>query len=100
MLKSLQGQTHEVCTGVTILCRKNHTEETVSFSETTEVTVAPMTDEEILAYIATKDPMDKAGAYGIQGSFAKFVTAVRGDYYNAVGLPVAHLYRELKHFIS
>lgn len=100
MLQALQGHTHEVCTGVTIIYKEGLRSETISFTETTSVTVAPMTDTEILSYIATKDPMDKAGAYGIQGSFAKFVTSLCGDYYNVVGLPVAHLYRELKDLLS
>ena len=55
-----------------------------------------MTDAEILAYIATGDPMDKAGSYGIQGPFAAFVKGIRGDYNNVVGLPVSLVYQELK----
>jgi septum formation protein len=55
-----------------------------------------MTEEEILAYVRTGDPLDKAGAYGIQGAFAAYIQGITGDYYNVVGLPVGHLYQELK----
>jgi septum formation protein len=55
-----------------------------------------MTDEEIYGYIATKDPMDKAGAYGIQGQFGMFIEKIDGDYLNVVGLPLARLWQELK----
>ena len=55
-----------------------------------------MSKEEIRAYIATKDPMDKAGAYGIQGPFAAYIQGIKGDYNNVVGLPVGRLYQELK----
>lgn len=91
MIKSLQDGVHSVYTGVTL-----YGEEVVSFFEETKVYVYPMTDEEITGYIATKDPMDKAGAYGIQGLFAAFVKGIEGDYNNVVGLPVARLYQELK----
>ncbi len=91
MIKSLQDGVHSVYTGVTL-----YGEEVVSFFEETKVYVYPMTDEEIRSYIATKDPMDKAGAYGIQGLFAAFVKGIEGDYNNVVGLPVARVYQELK----
>ena len=55
-----------------------------------------MSEEEIRAYIATGDPMDKAGAYGIQGSFAAHIDGIEGDYYNVVGLPVSYVYQQLK----
>ena len=55
-----------------------------------------MTDEEIKAYVATGEPDDKAGGYGIQGQFAIFISGIRGDYYNVVGLPIARLYREMQ----
>ena len=66
-----------------------------TFSEVSTVHVMNLTEEEILDYIATGEPMDKAGAYGIQGAFSKFVTHIEGDYFNIVGLPVSRLYREL-----
>lgn len=90
MLHLLQGKTHQVYTGVTLLTSKRST----TFFEKTDVTVYPMTDEEIRDYIATGEPMDKAGAYGIQGRFAVYVERIAGDYLNVVGLPVARLIHE------
>ncbi len=84
MLRALSGRTHEVCTGVTI-CRG---EKILTRSETTEVSFRPMTDAEIRSYIATGDPMDKAGSYGVQGKAALFVEGLKGDYFNVMGLPV------------
>ena len=68
----------------------------MTFAERTAVHVLPMSDEEIRAYIATGEPMDKAGAYGIQGRFAVYVAGIEGDYQNVVGLPVSRLYGYLK----
>ena len=96
MLESLQGKTHEVYTGVTFIVRKGKYSEVHTFSEKTEVTLYPMNREEIRAYVESGEPMDKAGAYGIQGRFAVFVKEIRGDYNNVVGLPVSRLYQELK----
>ena len=84
MLRALSGRTHEVCTGVTIL----RGDKILTRSETTEVTFRPMTDAEIRSYIATGDPMDKAGSYGVQGKAALFVSGLKGDYFNVMGLPV------------
>lgn len=92
MIKGLSDATHQVYTGVTLLCGQ----ECASFYERTHVTVFPMSDEEIHSYIATGDPMDKAGAYGIQGPFAAYVRGIIGDYNNVVGLPVSRVYQELK----
>ncbi len=97
MIKKLQGNVHQVYTGVTLCSVKNgEITNKVSFSEKTDVTVSEMTDEEINAYIMTKEPMDKAGAYGIQGSFAKYISKIDGDYFNVVGLPLSAVYEELK----
>ncbi len=93
MLSELQGRTHEVLTGVTVAVKGGPL---VTFHEETEVHVAPMSEAEIHQYIATGEPMDKAGAYGIQGAFGPFITGITGDYYNVVGLPLNHLYRVLK----
>lgn len=93
MLRELQGRTHQVYTGVTILVKG---EETVTFSEKTEVHIYPMTEEEIRRYVATGDPLDKAGAYGIQGIFAAYVQGISGCFYNVMGLPIGRLYQELK----
>ena len=69
-----------------------------TFHEETVVHVVPMTDAEIRAYAESTEPMDKAGAYGIQGTFGKFIDRIEGDYYNVVGLPLARVYSEVKKF--
>lgn len=97
MLKSLQGRSHQVFTGVTLAeVRKGRIVRQETFSERTEVFLFPMTEEEIEAYILSGEPFDKAGAYGIQGSFARHVESIEGDYNNVVGLPVAAVYQRLK----
>lgn len=94
MLRSMSGLTHYVYTGVTIL--KN--EQQVTFAECTEVHVAAMSDDEINAYLDLGEYKDKAGAYGIQGRFAPYITGINGDFYNVMGLPAAALYKHLKDF--
>ncbi len=89
MLLRLSGRTHKVITGCAVI--KNG--ECRSFSSVTEVEFYPLTDGEIEEYIATGEPFDKAGAYGIQGKGGLLVKAIRGDWYNVVGLPVAQLAR-------
>lgn len=96
MLKKLQGASHEVYTGVTILSRDENGEQQKTFHVMTAVEFYPMSEEEIESYVETGEPMDKAGAYGIQGKAGIFVKEIRGDYNNVVGLPVARLYQELK----
>lgn len=96
MLNSLQGNRHQVYTGVTIIWRQDESIHMSSFYEKTDVWIYPMSEKEITDYIATKDPFDKAGAYGIQGVFAAFVKGIEGDYNNVVGLPVGRIYHELK----
>ena len=101
MLEELSGRTHQVYTGVTLLRlekRENGSifQESRTFSEGTDVSFYPVTEQEIREYVATGEPMDKAGAYGIQGKAAIFVKEIRGDYNNVVGLPIARLYQELK----
>ena len=106
MLSALQGRSHEVYTGVAVLEYAESGEEAVSggwklekkenYAVETRVYVNPMTEQEIREYIATGDPMDKAGAYGIQGRFAAYIDRIEGDYYNVVGLPVSRVYRTLK----
>lgn len=96
-LRKLSGQVHQVYTGVTIVDYKDKKQRSVtSFFEKTDVEFYPLTDEEIESYIATGDPMDKAGAYGIQGIFGKHIKGICGDYTNVVGLPAGRLYMELK----
>ena len=87
MLRALSGRTHTVCTGVTV--RRGDRRETRS--ETTGVTFRPLTDREIRHYVSTGDPMDKAGAYGVQGLAALFVSGIQGDYFNVMGLPLCLL---------
>ena len=94
MLKQLQGTNHFVYTGVTVENTQEH--KIVSFCEKTEVEFYDFTDEELMAYVDTKEPMDKAGAYGIQGRGAFLVKRINGDYYNVVGLPFARLMKVLK----
>lgn len=100
MLRSLSGRTHEVCTGVALVTvgEDGTVEHTETFVEATEVTFFELTDEEIDRYIRTGEPMDKAGAYGIQGKGSLFVESIEGDYFNIVGLPLASVVRELKKF--
>ena len=94
MLKFLSGRRHQVMTGVTVLLGGR----CVSITEVTEVSFRQLTDGEILSYIASGDPMDKAGSYGIQSGGALFVDEIHGDYYNVVGLPVCRLHQILKEF--
>ena len=98
MIYKLQGKSHMVYTGVTVIAKSGDMVSASSFAEGTKVNVAPMTENEIEAYISTDEPYDKAGAYGIQGLFGKFIEGIKGDYFNVVGLPVHRLYEELKKF--
>lgn len=100
MIYKLQGKSHMVYTGVTVIAKSDDMVSASSFAEGTKVNVAPMTENEIEAYISTEEPYDKAGAYGIQGLFGKFIEGIEGDYFNVVGLPVHRLYEELKKLIS
>ena len=91
MLTALQGRRHTVCTGVTV-CRGDYRD---TQSEETEVFFRPATEQELRAYIRTGEPMDKAGAYGIQGRGALLVEKIHGDFFNVMGLPVLRLSRML-----
>lgn len=99
MLSKLQGDTHQVYTGVTLIIlekgQEKRTREVITFHERTDVHMYPMTPEQIAAYVATREPMDKAGAYAIQGKCAVYIRGINGDYNNVVGLPVARLMHEL-----
>lgn len=99
MLQALQGREHSVHTGVSVYIRQSGKASKKTFSECTKVKFYPMSDEEIRGYVSTKEPMDKAGAYGIQGIGGRFVEEIHGDYNNVVGLPVARLYQELKVYL-
>ena len=97
-LKKLQANTHQVYTGVSVWEKKEKVWTEHTFYESTDVTFYPVSDEEIREYVATGEPMDKAGAYGIQGKFAAYIKGIEGDYNNVVGLPVARLVHELETF--
>jgi septum formation protein len=95
MLRLLSGEKHQVMTGLTVLRgdrRQTHT-------EITDIYFRHLSEEEIQAYIQTGEPMDKAGAYGIQGGAALFVSRLEGDYYNVMGLPVCRLSQILRELV-
>lgn len=96
MLKLLQNNKHHVITGVTILSN----EKSETFSNVSEVYFGEITDEEIDEYIKTKEPMDKAGAYAIQGISAKFIRKIDGDFYSIMGLPLSDLYYRLQKYLK
>lgn len=94
MLRMLSGKVHTVVTGCAVVCGGR----AESFSERTEVEFYTLTDAEIDRYVATGEPLDKAGAYGIQGKGCLLVRGIVGDYYNVMGLPVGRLYRMISAF--
>ncbi len=91
MLKLLSGKTHEVHSGICL----RFSGRTLVDSESTRVTFAAMTEEEIDEYARSGEPLDKAGAYGIQGLASRYITGIEGDYFNVVGLPVSLVYRRM-----
>lgn len=95
MLRLLSGRDHQVMTGCTL--RKGR--QTRTFTEVTDLHFRPLSQREIEAYVATGEPMDKAGAYGIQGGAALFCQRLEGDYYNVMGLPVCALLQEMRAFV-
>ncbi|MBR1877358.1 MAG: septum formation protein Maf [Lachnospiraceae bacterium] len=97
MIGMIQNNTHKVYTGVTLInSLSNGAKGIRTFVEVSEVEVFPMSVDEIFEYIDTGEPMDKAGAYAIQGVFTKFIKRINGDYNNIVGLPLGRVYSELK----
>ncbi len=92
MLTLLSGRDHQVMTGLTVL----HGDRCISCTEVTDIHFRPLSQKEILSYIRTGEPMDKAGSYGIQGGAAVFAEKIVGDYFNVVGLPVCRLYQILQ----
>ena len=94
MLRRLSGRTHEVYTGLCVI----HGQTLLTNYTVTEVTFAALTDETIAAYVATGEPLDKAGAYGIQGKALSFIPSINGDYFNVVGLPLYLLGQMLTQF--
>jgi septum formation protein len=92
MLRALAGRTHQVYTGIAVVtsaAQRSHV-------ETTDVTFTEISDEDLGRYLASGDPLDKAGAYGIQGFAARWIPRIEGDYFNVVGLPIAATLRLLK----
>lgn len=96
MLRMLSGAVHQVYTGVAVHLMSKGQRRCIEFAECTNVRFYPMTEQEIRDYVCSGEPMDKAGAYGIQGIGGRFVQGIEGDYANVVGLPVAKLYQILK----
>jgi septum formation protein len=94
MLRMLSGRKHEVITGVCLAGPKLVREDTRS--ETTLVIMNTLSEDDIRSYVATAEPMDKAGAYAIQGMASRWISRIEGDYFNVVGLPVALVWRMLK----
>lgn len=95
MLQLLSGRSHQVMTGLTVLRGNDAT----TVTEVTDVRFRPLSEREICAYVATGEPMDKAGAYGIQGGGALFCSGIVGDYYNVMGLPVCRLGQLLRELV-
>lgn len=107
MLREIQNDTHQVYTGVSIILKRNSNnknsdkqnefsgDKEILFAAETNVTIHSMSEEQIDHYITSKEPLDKAGAYAIQGKFAVYVKKIDGDYYNVVGLPIAKVYQVL-----
>lgn len=92
MLRSLSGHVHQVYTGVTLI----RGDMRITFADCTDVSVYDVSDDEIAGYVDTGEPMDKAGAYAIQGGFARFIRGIHGEYNNVVGFPIARTLNELK----
>ncbi len=95
MLSSLSGHTHSVFTGVAFIIQKEGKRRVHTFFEEARVTMYPMSEEQIDAYLATGEPFDKAGAYAIQGKCAVYIKRVEGEYNTVVGFPIARIYQEL-----
>jgi septum formation protein len=94
MLRKLSGRTHQVITGICMMDQRK----TVTFSSVVDVDFCVLEENEIDAYANSGEPMDKAGAYGIQGGAAPFILSIRGDYYAVMGLPVSKVYEHLKNW--
>lgn len=96
MISRLTGREHKVYTGVTVIVNKDNDRREIVFATETKVRVADMSEKEIQEYISLEEPYDKAGAYAIQGYFAKYITSIDGEYNNVVGFPIAAFYKTLK----
>ena len=98
ILNKLQGNRHRVYTGVCIIVKEEDSMLKFQFADRTEVCMYPMTEQEINDYIHTEEPMDKAGAYAIQGIGSSFVEKIIGDYNTVVGFPLSRFYQIMKEF--
>lgn len=96
MLSMLADRTHQVYTGVSLIVNRKGKMNVKTFYEKTDVTFYPVYKEDLKRYVESGDPLDKAGAYGIQGDFSIHIKEIQGDYNNVVGLPIGRLYQELK----
>ncbi len=100
MIRSIEGRSHQVYTGVCMVLKgsdPNGTEDTeLNFYDATDVEVYPMSEEEITEYADSEEPMDKAGAYAIQGFFGRYIKGMNGSYANVMGLPISMVYQEMK----
>ncbi|MBQ7795898.1 MAG: septum formation protein Maf [Lachnospiraceae bacterium] len=98
MIRSIEGRTHQVYTGVCMVLRGTDGEgdQSMNFFDETDVEVYPMSDEEIHDYAMSEEPMDKAGAYAVQGFFGRYIKGLRGSYANVMGLPISMVYQEMK----
>lgn len=95
MIALLQDRTHSVYTGVTLIWNQKGAKKVITFYETSKVSLYPIDSYDIKAYVKSGEPFDKAGSYGIQGSFSKHVKSIEGEYNNVVGLPIGRIYHEL-----
>lgn len=95
MLNKIQGDWHEVITAVSIISVK----QSETFSVVSRVHFYPMDDEEIKLYVNSKEPLDKAGAYAIQGEGSRYIKEIKGDYYSIMGLPISELYHRIKKYL-
>ena len=93
MIRMLQGNTHQFITGVCV--NELISGRQITFAETTNVNVVPMSDSQIHEYISVGESMDKAGAYAVQGYFSRYVKGIEGDYFNVVGFPVCRFFTEI-----
>ncbi len=96
MISLLSGNTHQVYTGVSVLYPNAGHMEEIRFFVSADVSVQKMSESEITSYCESNEPYDKAGGYGIQGAFSRYITSIKGDYYTIMGLPVNELYNKLK----
>lgn len=96
MIKMIQNNEHYVYTGVFLGRKKDNLE--FNFYEKTKVVVGPLTEDEIIEYINTDEPYDKAGSYAVQGFFGKYIARIDGDYFNVMGLPIYSINKKLKEF--